>query len=342
MFRIGFSKKYYTLWKVSEKIEFVQLDGVRLPYKKKTAEFIKNLSFDESTAKRKSIFEGVENYEVDFSLCGAKYLLKQYSEKSLDELFVEFCEYRSDVVKEILIQNNFVEHDGQIVYPEHGEKIKRRNLVMQEIEEKKEVRVQITSNLNYKNEFRFVIKNELFHGIFKGLSKEIYYKNAEYFLPIIGGKVRRLKGKNAIITVENYNRISGNYEINNIKFYKMKEEIIAFEELAKQLKTTTGIVKILSDTLEKSYRKRTIKNFKIEKKISDLNAEFLENLYDDGSMCGGCWKNADTCEGSWCTERTEELFNEMNKNDLRKKLLELFGDRFYSFSRRVKNELLKY
>ena len=126
MKRIGFSKKYFTLWRVDEGLEWEELKGVNLPYLKKDLQFIKNLSFDERTAKRKSIFEGVENYEVDFGLCSPKYLEKK--EIDLDEIFFEFCKHRKESDKKILLENGFEDIDGQVIFPEHAKKIKQSKI----------------------------------------------------------------------------------------------------------------------------------------------------------------------------------------------------------------------
>ena len=126
MKRIGFSKKYFTLWKVAEELEWEELEGVNLPYLKKDLQFIKNLSFDERTAKRKSIFEGVENYEVDFGLCSPKYLEKK--EIDLDQIFFEFCKHRKESDKKILLENGFQDIDGQVVFPEHAKKIQQSKI----------------------------------------------------------------------------------------------------------------------------------------------------------------------------------------------------------------------
>lgn len=119
----------------------------------------------------------------------------------------------------------------------------------------------------------------------------------------------------------------------------MKEEMIAFENLAKVIKTTTGVVEILAEALMNADRKRTLRNFKIEKKISDLETIIVENYFDDGSMCGGCWKNPDNCEGSHCAERMDIFFEEISKDESARKAFEIFGDRYYSFSMRIKNQL---
>ena len=68
MIQIGFSKKYFTLWDVQETTEFQRIDGLNLPYQKISYCYLQNLSMNESEAKRKAIFKGVENFEIDFHL----------------------------------------------------------------------------------------------------------------------------------------------------------------------------------------------------------------------------------------------------------------------------------
>ena len=70
MLRIGFSTKYFTLWDVQETIEWTSVGGLNLPYQKISYCYIQNLSMDENEAKRKAIFKGVENFEIDHELFG--------------------------------------------------------------------------------------------------------------------------------------------------------------------------------------------------------------------------------------------------------------------------------
>jgi hypothetical protein len=206
MFRIGFSKKYFTLWKVVEKKDWTKIDGINIPFKKVTKQFIKNLSSDEMAAKRKAIFEGVENFEIDLSLCGIKFLIKQYLSKSDDELFFEFCESRSEILRGILLHKGFVDIDGQIVYPEHFKKIineysmKTNQETIQEFTEKikeiKALREEIKKerllecefeigekvNVYSKIGFRYSVDDRLFvgQGFIKGINVddegEFFYK----------------------------------------------------------------------------------------------------------------------------------------------------------------------
>lgn len=209
MFRIGFSKKYFTLWKVTETEAETNANGVFLPYRAKDEQFIKNLSFDEKKAKRKAILENVEDFEIDFNLCSPKYW-----KKSLDELFFEYCEHRKESVKKILLENGFGEVDGQIVFPEHFKKIKRRNSIAKKISKEDEIEVLILSNINSENEFRFEIKKEVFVGFWGGETKGFIYQGFEYFFPIIEGSSRRFKNKKAKLKVSDFE--AGVFQIKQI------------------------------------------------------------------------------------------------------------------------------
>ena len=165
MIRIGFSKKYFTLWDVIETTEFEQVEGVNLPFKLISFNYLQILSMDEEQAKRKAIFKNVENFEIDFDLYGrnASFSKRQElfskipSDKSFffefgrlkgqkiqdcndfDYLFWYFQETQNEPSKNRLIENGFEEIDGQVVHAEHAKKIKLRDLVVAEIADKDEI-----------------------------------------------------------------------------------------------------------------------------------------------------------------------------------------------------------
>ena len=240
MLRIGFSTKYFTLWDVKETTEFQRIDGLNLPYQKISYCYIQNLSMDENEAKRKAIFKGVENFEIDHDLFGrnASFFHKKElfskipSDKSyffefgkfqgepiknctdFDYLFWFFNESQNIHAKAILLENGFVEFEGQVVHAEHAKKIKLRGLVVNEIKEKKEIEVEVLSNLNSENELRFEFKNEVFFGVWNVNSKGYIYQGHEYFLPIIGGKPKRVKNKPVKVKIGDFN--AGIYQINEL------------------------------------------------------------------------------------------------------------------------------
>ena len=242
MLRIGFSTKYFTLWDVQETIEWTSVGGLNLPYQKISYCYIQNLSMDENEAKRKAIFKGVENFEIDHDLFGrnASFFHKKElfskipSDKSyffefghlkgqkiqdcndFDYLFWYFQETQNETSKNRLIENGFEEIDGQVVHAEHAKKIKLRDLVFSELKSKKEIQVEILSNLNEHGCFRFSFKNEVLWGGFFGMKKQMFYNGITYFLPIIDGKAKRFKGKTAKLTIEKING-DWSFEINKIE-----------------------------------------------------------------------------------------------------------------------------
>ena len=237
MLRIGFSNKYFTLWEVTTTTEFKNFDGLRLPYQKTYFHYLQNLSMDEKEAKRKAIFKGVENFEIDFDLYGrnASFSKRQElfskipSDKSFffefgrlkgqkiqdcndfDYLFWFFNESQNIHAKARLLENGFEEIDGQVVHAEHAKKIKLRDLVVAEIADKDEIEVIVLSNLNCENELRFEFKNEVFFGCWNENSKGYIYQGIEYFLPIIGGKPKRVKNKPVKVKIGDFK--AGVYQI---------------------------------------------------------------------------------------------------------------------------------
>ena len=243
MLRIGFSNKFFTLWDVKETIEWTSVGGFNLPYQKISYCYIQNLSMDENEAKRKAIFKGVENFEIDKDLFGrnASFFHKKElfskipSDKSyffefgkfqgepiknctdFDYLFWYFNESQNIHAKAILLENGFVEIDGQILHAEHAKKIKLRNLVFKELEGKEEVQVEILSNIDGNNCFRFSYKNEVLWGGFQGQTKAMFYNGITYYLPVIDGKAKKIKGKIVTLKIEK-NGFEVDFNVNKIIF----------------------------------------------------------------------------------------------------------------------------
>ena len=258
MLRIGFSTNYFTLWDVKETTEFQRIEGLNLPYQKISYCYIQNLSMNEAEAKRKAIFKGVENFEIDFDLYGrnASFVTRKElfskipSDKSFffefgrlkgqkiqdcndfDYLFWFFNESQNIHAKAILLENGFVEHEGQLLHGEHAKKIKLRNLVFKELEGKEEVQVEILSNIDGNNCFRFSYKNEVLWGGFQGQTKAMFYNGITYYLPVIDGKAKKIKGKIVTLKIEkngleadfNNKRIfQGNFQIKTDKKNELRK-----------------------------------------------------------------------------------------------------------------------
>ena len=242
MLRIGFSTKYFTLWDVKETTEFQRIEGLNLPYQKISYCYVQNLSMDETEAKRKAIFKGVENFEIDFDLYGRNASFETRKElfskiPSDKSFFFEFGKFKGQAIKDCndidylfwffnesqnihakarLLENGFEDVEGQVVHAEHTKKIKLRDLVFSELKSKKEIQVEILSNLDENGCFRFSFKNEVLCGGFFGMKKQMFYNGFTYFLPIIDGKAKRFKGKTAKLTIEKING-DWSFEINKIE-----------------------------------------------------------------------------------------------------------------------------
>ena len=121
----------------------------------------------------------------------------------------------------------------------------------------------------------------------------------------------------------------------------MNKNFKALEDLQEATKKAEISANEFRLQYEKIFPKRTLKEAKFKKKVEELETAFVENLYDDGTICGGYWKNPDTCEGSHCGNRMDAFFGDIKRDELSRKYFELYGDKFYNFSRRLKNELLK-
>lgn len=227
MKRIGFSKKYFTLWNVITTDEWKNVDGFFLPFKRTSFHYLKNLSTNEREAKRKAYLNGVQNFEVDPRLIGrdlrSQIQERRFSKKATDESEIfEFGEYEGQIIRQCLdldfvfwyygktynliaknhlLDCGFLEWNGHIVHADHFKKNKLRNLARNELNEKKEIKVFVQSNLNRQNEFTFEFKNELFHAKFNGNSKRYKYRSIEFFLPIIDGRPKRIKGKKMIFKI---------------------------------------------------------------------------------------------------------------------------------------------
>ena len=121
----------------------------------------------------------------------------------------------------------------------------------------------------------------------------------------------------------------------------MNKNFKALEDLQEATKKAEISANEFRLQYEKIFPKRSLKEARFKKKVEELEIYFVENLYDEGTICGGCWEKRNTCEGSNCGNRMDEYFGDIKRDELSRKYFELYGDKFYNFSRRLKNELLK-
>lgn len=115
----------------------------------------------------------------------------------------------------------------------------------------------------------------------------------------------------------------------------------AFEKLKISMYDVTEATKTFGEAIKSSNQKRFLKHAKIETKISDVNVEIGEFLFDEGFICDGCSLHPNNCEGSNCGTQMDAFFSSKTKDEIQKIYFKAIGDKFYNLSRKIKNELKK-
>ena len=112
-----------------------------------------------------------------------------------------------------------------------------------------------------------------------------------------------------------------------------------------ELQEATKKVKISFDGFEnaisKAFPKQAKKEKSIKDKISDLNVEICDFLFEEGLICKGCDLAGTHCEGSNCGTQMDDFFSYRTKDEIQKICFKAIGDKFYNQSLRIKNELRK-
>ena len=115
----------------------------------------------------------------------------------------------------------------------------------------------------------------------------------------------------------------------------------AFFDLQEATKKAKKAFEKFTKATERIVTKRTKKEKLIQRKISDLNVEICEFLFQEGLICHGCSLNPNNCEGSNCGQQMDAFFELKTKDEISKLCFKAIGDKFYNLSIRLKNELKK-
>jgi len=130
------------------------------------------------------------------------------------------------------------------------------------------------------------------------------------------------------------------YYESNILGNVFKEIDEAFEFLGSAGSKYEKTISDFESAFAKAFPKRYRKEKEFMKKIDDLTAEYCEEFFDVNIFCHDCPLVGSHCEGSNCGTQMGAYFSNLSRSEFSRKLFEVFGGRFYSFSRRIKNELL--
>lgn len=229
MYTIGFTTKFYTLWEVT-------VENFTNEYGRKgrhvTATFIKNVSMDEATARAK-----YPNAPVDLSLRGhssfrrtdwepmpcdvfpcGKYIGKPIAECS-DWSYLcwavdtnMLCGESRDIALSVLLKSGrYAEYDGNIMPLDRVNELLAEDAAREEIAAAIDINgcVDLLNVTNIKQWDRDLFGSETgverVRLIWDGFAIDRFeYNGWEYFLPLKGGKAKRIKGKNLHIIADHY------------------------------------------------------------------------------------------------------------------------------------------
>lgn len=132
----------------------------------------------------------------------------------------------------------------------------------------------------------------------------------------------------------------------------MKEQILSavnafgvlndsFDILGNEVRKSVKTINDFELAFAKAFPERYQKAAKFRKKVADINTEFCEELFDANIFCHDCPIVGTHCEGSNCGNQMDRYFGDLTRDEFSRKFFKVFGKKFYSFSRRLKNELLK-
>ena len=117
--------------------------------------------------------------------------------------------------------------------------------------------------------------------------------------------------------------------------------VSAFYELQEATKKAKISFDGFETAISKAFTKQAKKEKSIKDKISDLNLEICEFLFEEGLICNDCILSPNICDGSNCEIKMENFFSYRTKDEIQKICFKAIGNKFYNKSLRIKNELRK-
>lgn len=223
---IGKANKFYTLWEVYEDTRYFRGE----PYKVSVHEYLKNISFDLETAKSKypdatvdETLHGTHSWEspvvaptsepvVDPTVFPkGKYAGKKIAEcKDLDYLQwaigpILYGE-GAKIAEDVLVANGYRRlNDMVIADPETVADIDRKNEIVKDAVARIERGETLTCNVEYNlNEDHEIVDRSTNIVFFFPEIRVQYYRGYEYYLPVVNGKAKRVKGKTIEVVPDHY------------------------------------------------------------------------------------------------------------------------------------------
>ena len=228
MYTIGFATKFYTLWDV-DVYTFTNEYGRK--GRRVTAAFIKNVSMDEQTARAK-----YPDAPVDLSLRGHSTFSRTEWEPMANDVFpcgmykgkpIAECtdwsylywavdtnmlggERRDIAVSVLLKSGRYGEYDGTIMPMERVNELLAEDATRDEIAAAIDLNgcvdiMNVTNIKDWDDEFGSETAVDRVNLVWDRAAIERFeYNGWEYFLPVKGGKAKRIKGKKLHIIADHY------------------------------------------------------------------------------------------------------------------------------------------
>lgn len=244
MLKIGFARKYFTLWDVTESVQY-GYDG-QTARKVVHNSYIRNLSIDKDTAFEKAKSFGVKNLIVDNSLFGksGSFDIVSYPKEEFQSWQFDFGKYRgedirkSEDVKYLVwmyseIQNQFKHRErlpivvARVLELDKSYVLYKDELMtVERMEKEKETELTIKSIRENGYIDCFIEKNPNEDGglwIEDGVwitfpqVKPNWYNGYTYYLPVFNGKAKRVKNKSWRLYVENDPHYTYCYRVVNME-----------------------------------------------------------------------------------------------------------------------------
>ena len=113
----------------------------------------------------------------------------------------------------------------------------------------------------------------------------------------------------------------------------MNKNFKALEDLQEATKKAEISANEFRLQYEKIFPKRTLKEARFKQKAEELKFDFINELFEENILSKHFYKEEE--------KQVEQYFEENKRDEIQRKYFEFYGDKFYNFSRRLKNELLK-
>mgnify|MGYP003424775404 FL=1 len=248
MLKIGFTAKYYTLWDVSSSISYITGDGgMQFPYEKGTYSYLQNLSTDLESAIEKAKSMGCTWLEVDEELFGRNqrfsferklycdlnasnaswFWFGKYKDAAIalcDDInyltwYVDASKSKSDVCNPIVLKQldnlGYCKFGNEwVLKTDWIECVTKAEIAAdfsKHVRETGSLQCTLTKNLDWEGVASVEVKGAFFQLIFADFV-QMEYNGYGYALPKLGGKGKRVKGKELKLNVvhdhDNYYKVS--------------------------------------------------------------------------------------------------------------------------------------